>query len=73
MIQGNVKEFSSGLLELSSQGTALVGISIRLTSGQLLLRSGAALQDSPEVAVHIRGVHFRFLRLQLHAAKGFTR
>ena len=55
-MQGNVGGISSGLLEFKSQGASLLGVSVQLTTGQLLLRPGKAVQDSPEVAVYIRGV-----------------
>lgn len=60
--QGNIKGYSSGLLELRHQDSALLGVSIQLMTGQILLRAGITLQDSPEVAMHIRGVHLLSLR-----------
>ena len=65
MLQGNVGEFSSAVLQLKGQGIALLDISCQLTTGQILLRPGKALQDSPEVAIHIRGVRTKPLTYSL--------
>ena len=46
--------FSSRLLEVKCGGKSSLKISVQLTTGQLLLRPGASVQDSGEVANHIR-------------------
>lgn len=60
-LQGSVESYSSGVLEFRCGGKSLLKISIQLTTGDLLLRAGASVQDSGEVAAHIRQVNTIFV------------
>lgn len=55
-MQGSYRGFSSGVLELAFSGAPVLCISMRLLTGQLLLRAGDAIQGSAEIAAHIRTV-----------------
>lgn len=66
--QGNVEGNSSGVLEFCCEGKSLLSMSVEMTTGQFLLRAGSSVQDSGEVANHIRTVSLsseRVLELDL--------